>query len=418
MEHKEKIFNIIGIIGVCLYALSILAIGKLNQGIYLIIIGSLYYIKDFNLNKLELEQKMFLILIILFPIFEFLSFNNNGILINMIRESYKYMPIFLVSIFIKTYDKIKLILICITTTIMLNINTIYQVCNKNNFKFTGTFDGKFGLGHTAHCMAIGSFLILCLVGYSYIKKEKILFLISSISYIISIYFVILGQRRGAYLAVIFPLLFLFVVILLKLNKKKLLSLGIILILSFSTLVKTEFIKENRYYKRLISSKNIKNDSQSVRLILWKVSIKGYMEKPIFGFGEDNGKEYYLKYIEENEKNIEERLSKYGVIDLKTQAEKSNPHNMYFKKIIDNGLLGFYFSLFLIYTFFSNFIKIIKLDLKDNKEELVIRLGIFGSFFAFLIVGLTEDAWGTYVIKNMFFIILSIYFSLNKISKKN
>lgn len=412
-EMEEKI-KVLGIFGVCLYTLSILWLGKLNQGIWFMIVSFLFFIPVVKNNKMRNEYKLIIIFILLLPIFEFFSAKslNEKDSLEMIRQSYKFFPIFLIPFFIDSVEKIKLIYGMVSLTVVGNCIRIYNVCQENGFNFVGTYDGRFDLKYTSHCMAGLSFFILGLLLYSIKNKNKIMGVFSFISYVVCVYFVILGQRRGAYLSILIPLVIFFILFL---NKKLLLMIIVTFGLTLIGATQLEIVKENIYYKRLISIKDTKNASPTIRLILWDASLEIFKEYPIFGVGEDGGSRYYLKYIEKNKEGIAKRLNN-SLSEISEIAEVSNPHNMYLKKMVDIGILSIYLFGILGYLEIKNF-KILYKMKKRNKDIFYLFLGVVGTYLAFFIMGLTEDAWGTPVIRNMFFLTLGLNFSVFKILDK-
>lgn len=410
-EIREEKIKKIGIFGVCLYALSILWLSKLNQSIWIMLLSFLFFIPSIKNRKMRIEYKLIVIFILLLPVFEFFSIKplNEKNSIEMIRESYKFFPIFLIPFFIDSENKIKVICGMVGLTVIGNCANIYYVCKKNGFNFIGTYDGILGLGHTSHCMAGLSFLILGLVLYSVKNKNKIIGIFSFVSYVVCVYFVILGQRRGAYLSILIPII---IFLILFLNKKLLVIMMLIFGLSLAGATQLEIVRKNIYYKRLMSIKDTKASSPTVRLILWDASLKIFKEHPIFGVGEDGGSKYYLKYIEENKEEVNRRLGG-SLSDILSQANFSNPHNMYLKKMVDMGVLSIYLFGVFGYIGIKNLRKIFEIK-KKNESIFYLFLGVIGAYLAFFIIGLTEDAWGTYVIKNMFFLTLGLNFSIFKI----
>ncbi len=417
MRNKkiDIFFDITGLIGVCIYALSILWLRKLNQSIWIMLFSSLFIIYKLKNYKINKQYKMIIIFILFLPIFEHFSAKSfdEKITLNIIRESYKFFPIFIIPIFINSIKRIEIICGMVGITVLANCIRIYRVCRENNFNFIGTYDGRFALGYTSHCMAMLSFLILGLLLYALKNKKTKVIIYSILTYIISIYFVILGQRRGAYLAILIPL---FILLLLFLDRKKIMILGLFLGISVIGISKLPIVKQNIYYKRFVSIKDVKESSPAIRLILWEASIKVFKEHPIFGVGEDGGAKHYLEYIEKNKEEINKKLNN-SLDGLISVTKQSNPHNVYFKKIVDLGILGIYLFLVLGYIAIKQLQVFFKLKrLKDDK--IYIFIGIIGAYMSFFIMGLTEDTWGTYVIKNTLFLTLGLYFSFYFILKKD
>jgi hypothetical protein len=131
--------------------------------------------------------------------------------------------------------------------------------------------------------------------------------------------------------------------------------------------------------RLLSIFNIYDPSNRGRIELWKAGLKMFRDHPVFGVGDIDLAQLYIKYKHNYDKDIQGHL-----------------HNNFFHELAVLGLFGFL-------AFCCIIIKIILIDLKIYKETKgqpfisSYALGTLGGFFAFLISGLTEYNFGDHEI---------------------
>lgn len=408
IKNSKEYFLFLGYIGVCYLSAIIFTFQRSNLGIVLLIIGALPFFKGYRLDK---NQKLMLAFFLLVPLFQYFNLDEREIVFKELRKLYKFFPIFLTPLFLNTTEKIKGIFIVVTISILFNCGKIFLYLKSVNFKLAGyTYDGLANLGYTSHTMAGLSFVALGLVLYFWLKKKNILLVISSVVYLIIIYFVILGQRRGAYLAVLIPLI---AILIININKKILLYGILIGILGLGIVSKTDYLKNNVYYKRFVSIKNVKESSPAIRLILWKASIELYKKNPIIGYSEEGIRQGYLNYIEKNEKELSKILP--SLEGIKKIAYDRNPHNMYIRNIVDMGILGIYFTGIIFYFLYEN-LKFIFLMKKEKNIEYIMLLSSFGVILSFAVTSLTESVWETHNMREGLLFGIIIYFSLRRIIK--
>ncbi|MCL5030285.1 MAG: O-antigen ligase family protein [Bacteroidetes bacterium] len=162
-----------------------------------------------------------------------------------------------------------------------------------------------------------------------------------------------------------------------------------------------FAKESR----LLSIFDFYNPSNRVRIELWKAGLKMFRDHPIFGVGDIDLSQMYIKYKHNYDKEIQGHM-----------------HNNFVHELATLGLFGFLAFCFLI-------IKIIIIDLKiyrETKDKPFISsyaLGAIGGFCAFLVSGLTEFNFGdqeiiTLVWFTFGFNLALYYFSKKQISQTN
>lgn len=96
---------------------------------------------------------------------------------------------------------------------------------------------------------------------------------------------------------------------------------------------------------------LKKDSADGRMVIWKGASKMIVEKPIFGFGYDKFKAYYLPYqaayFEKNSYVEEENLA----------DDAQRPFNEYIRVTVESGIVGFLLIMGILYTVFNrNFLE--------------------------------------------------------------
>lgn len=408
LEECKKYFSILGYVGICYLSIIILTFQRRNLGIVLLAIGSIPFLKNYKLDK---NQKLLLLFLLLVPLFQYFNLDEREFVLKELKKIYKFIPLFLSPIFLNSEKRIERVFLIITFAILYNCEKIFLYLKSINFKLNGyTYDGIGELGFTSHAMAGLSFVTLGLILIFFIEKKKIKLFVSSILYIIILFFVLIGQRRGAYLGVLIPLV---IILCVNLNRKILIYGTIIIILS-SLSLKTDYIKNNVYYKRFISIKDIKESSPAIRIILWKASLEMFKEKPIIGYSEEGIKNGYLEYIEKNKDELLKILP--SLKGIKNIANQRNPHNMYMRSIVDMGILGVYLIALILKFIYENF-KMILILRKEKNKKYIISIVSFSVMLSFMIISLTESVWETNNLKESLIFGIIIFFSVKRLENK-
>ena len=413
-ENFEEKILMLGTFGCYLYGASfIVKRNILNIGMGLMILASLFFIKKIDLKKLDKLQKLFLILIALIPIWDLFSDGGIESALISIQKSYRFLPLFLVPIFLNTTDKIKKFFYCINFATFLTCLNVLNIYRKINWNFGTGFEYIKQGFNISHSMEMISYLILASLFFAYKEKDKIMLSISSFVYVLTLSMIFISQRRGAWLALILSMgLF----ILVKMNKKVFLSLIVLgsIVLSVGY-INREKLKDNRYYKRFESIRDTKNSSPRIRLMLWQASYDIFKENWLFGVGKDNSPKYYLEYFENNKKYVEKHLKTNSAKESLVNISKAgNPHSMYFDNLINMGLLFFYWLGMMFYIFFEQLKNTI--ILKKNKETRKfsnISLCCLCVTISYLVIGAFESAWGSFFERHLFLAGLIIFIILNK-----
>lgn len=412
MENKKviKYSEKIGLTGVYLFAFSLM-ISKFgtNLGLGLMILGSLFFIKDLNINKIETEKKLLIFLLILYPIFSLLSPGGVKSSLIALDKTYRYFSLLFIPVFLNKEKEILNVINCICFSVIINFINGMKIYSERNWNLKLRYE-SFGnnLLDDAHMFAMLSFLILAFIVYCIINK-KLKFLILPIpAYILALSGLLLSQTRGAWLSLIGGLgIFIFLCIK---NKKMIIAVIISCLLSGIVLSKTEYLKNNYYVNRFKSIKNINDDSPKIRLLMWQGAMHTFKENLIFGAGRDNSPKYILEYLEKNNKYDEVHNKKM----LRDIAETGNAHNMYFTSISEEGILSLFLFAFWGMIFFNEILLLKKLK---NKNLYYILIGCISLTCAFYITGLTENAWRNIWKTNTFLMGVSIYLVIKKMENK-
>ena len=408
---KEKAF-MIGTFGCYLYGVSfVLKRNILNIGMGLMILSSLFFVKKIDLKKLDKIQKLFLLLVIITPIWDLFSLGGMKSALISIQKSYRFLPLFLVPIFLNTNDKIKKFFYCINFSAVLNFINILNIYRKANWNFKVGFEYIEGTPDISHSLVLLSYIVLASFWLAYRERNNLMMLISSISYSLLLGTIFISQRRGAWLAFLIPMgLFIFI----KMNKKiffKILLFGSIMLgIGYSN---KEKLKDNRYYKRLESIKDTKNSSPRIRLMLWQASYDIFKENWIFGVGKDNSPKYYLEYFEKNQEYVDKNLkTKDAKESLMKISSAGNPHSMYFDNLINMGIFSFYWIGLMMYVFWEQLRNTILLK-KKNEKNFDISLCCLCITVSYLIIGIFESTWGSFFERHLFLAGLILYIMSKK-----
>ena len=160
-------------------------------------------------------------------------------------------------------------------------------------------------------------------------------------------------------------------------------------------VYTTYIKQSRI-KSIFDPYNPNNQ---VRFALWSAAIKIVKDYPLFGVGDIDLADFYIKYKNYYDKEIQGHM-----------------HNNFFHILVTLGSFGFAAFLFLILKIYQVNFKIYR-EVKSISFLSSYSLGILGAFTAFLFAGLTEWNFGDHEIITMIWFLLGLNFALFKVRKQ-
>ncbi|MGL5981970.1 MAG: O-antigen ligase family protein [Cetobacterium sp.] len=404
MKYRDEIEKL-GLLGVYVYAASLItAKSGVNIGLGLMTLSALFLMRKFEWENIEKEYKIFLLILLLIPIFDLLSpggLKSAGI---SIKQSYRFLPVFIAPIFLTTKNRIEKFLYLISGSILVNCIYGLNVYRKRNWNFNIRYESITDIMNSAHGLVGLSFVVLGLILIEIKNKrnKRLLYLIPV--YSLNLTCILLSQTRGAWLAFIGGIV---IFALFALSKRVLIAVLLSCVLTISFTAKN--LQNNRYLKRFQSiSKN--DDSSKVRLLMWEAATNIYVTNPVFGTGKDNSSKYYLEYFEKN--NSYDKVHKSSVYSMKNVATAGNAHNMYFKNLAEMGSLFFLLAAFWVFVFYRVVKSIVNNEKINDKYWLyLISLSMITAYY---ITGLTEAAWGNFIKRHVYLVAIIIYISNKRI----
>lgn len=256
------------------------------------------------------------------------------------------------------------------------IQSIYAIMQSyTSFSFIRRYSVSYmAMGLCSNPNFFGSYMVmnLLIVFYLYVFKGKKRYLFIFVLFGISLY---LAESTGPVLSVIVAIIFS--MFILRKSIKKILTLFIILIITFVfTDYSLKYVQNNKYDKSLINGHDISSDVEELvtnfnentgsgRLTLWKKSLPLVKRYWLFGCGLDNFKNAYPNY---------------GGVSY------DKAHNVYLQISITNGLIALIFFLVLLFTTFLKGIK-----LKDSNITPIYMAFIGYSIQAFFNISVIDVA---------------------------
>ena len=169
--------------------------------------------------------------------------------------------------------------------------------------------------------AISAFLFIT-------EENKILKVINALMYTFLLYYLVLNDTFGCYLALILTFIIYFIITIVKKGKKLPISICIAILVLISVFANTgnKNIAKNNIQTLSKDVTNIVttpstdkkfNSAGTGRMLLWRYGIKFFMERPIFGYGQEN---LEAKYLE-------------------NQISQDRPHNLLIQLATTSGLPG-------------------------------------------------------------------------------
>ena len=197
--------------------------------------------------------------------------------------------------------------------------------------------------------------------------------------------------RGAFLALIvtvplFLLAYIFLIAkndpLKRLYKRIAISLLILIALlplGFQLIKNTNFVQESNVLSRF-TNLSLTDFTIRARFYIWNIGLRGFLERPILGWGQENFLQVFAKHYDPR------------LYDQEPWFDRS--HNLIFDWLINAGILGLisYLSLFVI--FFMNLYRAWKSKVLDIREGVVLLLALIAYFIQNLFV---FDNFNTYII---------------------
>ncbi len=202
---------------------------------------------------------------------------------------------------------------------------------------------------------------------------------------------ILTQSRNVLLATFIC----FVISGIVLNKKFLLSMFAILVMSY-------FILPSSYIERVKSIADINHPSNASRLNMWSVGLRMFSDHPFTGIADSHILEIYETY-----KNPE------------FQSEGVHLHNNFIMILATTGIFGFLSYMLMFILIFLKQIKYFRNENNDTDKMLI--LGSILVMISFQISGIFEWSFGDHEVMTVFFFLIAVpfvIFKLNNIKEIN
>jgi len=172
-----------------------------------------------------------------------------------------------------------------------------------------------------------------------------------------------------------------------LNKKFLISMVLIIIIS-------SFVLPSSYIERVKSIADINHPSNASRLYMWEVGWKMFRDHPYTGTADSHIKEIYETYKKPE-----------------FQGEGVHLHNNFIMILATTGIFGFISYIIMFILIFIKQIKFYKIE--RNKTDRMLILGSLLVMISFHISGIFEWSFGDHEVMTVFFFLISVPFVLFK-----
>lgn len=124
--------------------------------------------------------------------------------------------------------------------------------------------------------------------------------------------------------------------------------------------------------RVREMKNISYGSLGARVTIYGAALDAWLEKPVFGYGLENGEEVFIKYY----------TPEWGIYG-KVGQTADRAHNLFLDALLSGGLVGLVIQLILIWYFFNLFYK--NWRQKENRQlSLALAAGGAGYLLSLLV----------------------------------
>lgn len=304
------------------------------------------------------------------PVFSFFSSldRGGGVLQFVFWILYFLM---LVSLFKKEKEFKNILVVFVIAALLSSFYSFIKINSGDQPNFSGRF-GNPAYFSVYLIFAISFSLILYQRRYLYFSFiHKFIPLISVFLAMTLILTTIRGALAGL-LSGIFLFCLLTILFLRKENKKLanwfslvLLSIFVLIVFIFSQ-KEASFVKNNIVLSRLTAITNFwEVASIRERILNWNMALKGFKEKPFFGWGPENYQVVANKF--------------YDLRANKNEPWFDRPHNQFLEILVSGGVVLFLFYLFWIFAVFYLIFKI-------ARENKVLSFILAGSFLAYLVQG--------------------------------
>lgn len=349
-----------------------------------LIVRKIFFKESLNCGNENIKK--FIIWFLIIGIFwNFLGGMNYKPARNFLKIS-RYIPLlfFLYPLFEKSKKYLeRFLLFSLGSYLILLVNVIKEYDYTKPWIRVEGFEGVSTTGN------IGAIIALFTLGLFLKEKNILKRTIYFIIYISGIFITVATNGRAPFLSIAMgTIILLSLEIYSRFNLKKIvITLSFLLISTFIGLNYLPQSTVDRFKTTFHTEKTIRNDSNGLRIEMWKIGIKRVKENPIFGSGTKYDKEnLFRKFVEELPDNTEvDRSYKYQLLNLGF----NDAHNMYINAAVDNGV--YVLSLLIIWFGIPSY-----LLFKSYKDIILNKyyLSSLGGIIAILIVGAFWMFWRT------------------------
>jgi len=220
-------------------------------------------------------------------------------------------------------------------------------------------------------------------------------------------FFILGQTRGAFLGLVAGIfvLVLYLIFSSKGNTRKwgAVTLGVLVILGLGLYA----VRNSSAVQKLPESRllqiSLTDSTAQTRFWVWSEAWKGFLAKPVLGWGPENFTPVFDKFFNPN----------FYVPNQNTETWFDRAHSVFFDYLSETGALGLLSYLAIFFVFYWEFIKNAhKHATSKFQKGLIVALPI-----AYLVQGVAIfDVFPMYVSLLAFLAFATYYFSVHKVNK--
>ncbi len=237
------------------------------------------------------------------------------------------------------------------------------------------------------------------------RKNRIIKIYLSLMSVLILFIVIVNRSKMVYICLIPTILYI-------MYKKKKTYIFLVFLICFSGY----FLLPSSISNRLRYIVNYKSDpSSNLRVIFWKTGVEAFKQKPLYGWRAEDRKLFNLNYYKKT--GVSDYVYKYFLTGNKLRLQHYvASHNSYLQYLLDYGIIGFIFFIFIIMNLI---IKIFKINFYKNKKidskMIAFEIATKSSFFAWLIQGMTDDNLNS---KHMIITLMIIMFLIDYLYRKS
>lgn len=144
--------------------------------------------------------------------------------------------------------------------------------------------------------------------------------------------------------------------------------GVFVLLALTSLIVLDVLSDGR----IREMKNISYGSLGARVMIYEAALDAWLEKPLFGYGLENGEAVFIKYYAPD----------WGIYGTVGQTA-DRAHNLFLDALLSGGVIGLLALLILICFFFRLFYKNWH-QKKNHLLSLALAVGVAGYFFSLLV----------------------------------